>query len=412
MGIYETDAGSPALLRRINSVRVLTELRSGGPRSRSELARQTGLSRPTVSAVIADLEQAGYVVPALEGPGGAIGRPARPFAFSADHKFVVGVDIGAHKIVMLLANLNGEVVTQRHSDSRGIGRRGSSAVIEHLAAEADALLREAQLSRRDLLKVVAGTPGVVSPTGTIELAPQLPGWDATDLEGVLASIFQCPTTVDRETYLSLLAEQWLGQAQKLDDAIYLQIGVGVGAAFLLNGRIYRGMCGAAGEIGLMPLGGQAADGFGPFESAVGGGAFARAGRDLALTPAGSTLLRIAGGNIEAVDASMVFAAAMEGDSNAASIIDRIIDHLALGVASLVCALNPRAIIVAGGLSLAGNALLKPLEQKVANNVPYPPVFIQSDLGDLAVALGAIRLATQDIEEQLVTQMIPAERDPS
>src|SRR5665648_4258 len=92
-----TSATSPALLRRINLVRVLQELRRSGPLSRADVARATGLSRPTVSAVVADLEYAGYVRASGSSGDGLMGRPGQRYEFRADRAYVVGVDIGAHK---------------------------------------------------------------------------------------------------------------------------------------------------------------------------------------------------------------------------------------------------------------------------------------------------------------------------
>jgi predicted NBD/HSP70 family sugar kinase len=216
-------------------------------------------------------------------------------------------------------------------------------------------------------------------------------------------VFDCPVHVEREVTLSLLAEQWLGVAQDLSDGLFVQLGVGVGAGLLIDGHVYRGADGGAGEIGLMPVGSPtpfAGDGLGPFESATGGAALAREGAALARTRRGSKLLELAGGKAHSVTAAMVFAAAAAGDVAAGKVLSKALDVLAQGIAGLVCALNPRAVILSGGMSRAGEQLRGPLESRVATQVPFPPKFLISTVGDEGVALGAVRRVTQTFDFDL------------
>ena len=123
--------------------------------------------------------------------------------------------------------------------------------------------------------------------------------------------------VDNEVHLSVLGERWRGSAQGIDDALYVQVGVGIGGGILIGGDVYRGVGGAAGEIGYLPIfddDDAGRDGLGPFEHAAGGTAFARLGRRAAAAGESPTLLELAGGDLDAIDAEMVFAAADRGDA--------------------------------------------------------------------------------------------------
>lgn len=392
--------GSPALMRRMNLTRVLQELRARGPLSRAELARATGLSKPTVTSVVADLQQRGYVLPIDDDGQQRVGRRPVLFRFRSDLRYVLGLDIGADKLLVLLADLDGNVVASKRRAARELARRGPTAIIAEVAKTAGELLAEVGVDQGDLLAVVAGTPGVVSDAGVVTLAPQLGKWEGLNLRAALSAVFDCPVHVEREVSLSLLAERWRGVAQGLDDALYIHLGVGVGAALLINGEIYRGADGAAGEIGSMPLGPAVRPllaGFGPFESVTGGAALARDGQAAARSPDGAQLLALAGGDPDSVDAAMVFAAAEEQDPSAAAIVAAAAQTLAQGVACLVCALNPHTVVVSGGLSRAGAVLLQPLTSAVAELVPFPPRFLVSTLGDETVALGALRRATETLD---------------
>ena len=398
--------GSPALMRRINAARVLHEIRTSGPVSRADLTRMTGLSAPTVTNVVKYLGASGHVRPLAPERTRPDGRHPTLYEFCADRQSVLGVDIGAYKLVIVLADLDGQVLGMRRRDTSRLRTLGPDELLKLVRETAAELMAEHQVADGDLLAVGVGTPGVVSAGGVVTIAPQLDGWEGLDLRARLAGLFGCRVHVEREVILSLLAEQWVGVAQDLDDALFVQLGVGVGAALLLGGNAYRGADGGAGEIGLMPLhdGGHPRPiaGYGPFESVTGGAALAREGAAAALTADGAAMLAIADSDPTAVSAAVVFEAAAAGDRAASVIVDEALTILAQGIASLVCALNPRAVILSGGMSRAGDQVLRrPLEAKVAALVPFPPVFLTSAVGEEAVALGAIRRVTQTLEQDLI-----------
>jgi glucokinase len=398
--------GSPALMRRINAARVLHQIRTSGPVSRAELTRITGLSAPTVTNVVKYLWASGHVRPLTPERARSDGRRPTLYEFCADLHSVLGVDIGADKLMIVLADLDGQVLGMRRRDTSRLRKLGPDELLKLVRETAAELMAEHEVADGDLLAVGVGTPGVVSAGGVVTIAPQLDGWEGLDLRARLAELFGCRVHVEREVILSLLAEQWVGVAQNLDDALFVQLGVGVGAALLLDGNAYRGADGGAGEIGLMPLSGgrdaRLIAGYGPFESATGGAALAREGAAAARTANGAAMLAIADGDGAAVSAAVVFEAAAAGDRAASMIVDEALTILAQGIASLVCALNPRAVILSGGMSRAGDEVLRrPLEAKVATLVPFPPVFLTSTVGEEAVALGAIRRVTQTLEQDLI-----------
>jgi len=307
---------------------------------------------------------------------------------------VLGIDIGANKVLVLVADLAGQVLAteRRKSDPE--------AVLELVEEAAAAALEAAGVT--NLKAVGVGTPGVVDPaSGRVTLAPQLAGWDGIELGARLEPLFDCPVLVDNEVRLSLLAERWRGAAQEIDDAFLVQIGVGIGGGVLVGGEVYRGAGGAAGEIGYLPLFDEEepSNGLGPFEHAAGATAFARLARRAAAERP-TMLLELAGGDPEAIDPETVFSAAAVGDPVATEVLDDLFDRLARGLAAAIVVLNPATVIVGGGVSRAGERLREPLEQRIHRLVPVPPRVILSQLGDEAVALGGVRLALQEVEQTL------------
>lgn len=390
--------GSPALMRAMNAARVVRCLRSDGSQSRADLARATGLSTPTVTNVVSYLEELGYIERVnggrLEGR-----KPAPRYVYRADRGKVLGVDIGADKTLLLLADLDGTVLGSERFSTPG----GPAKVLEELNAASGRLLTAASASPDSLLLVVAGTPGVVSREGVVTVAPQLSGWEGLNLGQALEKLYDCPVALEGEVTLSLQAERALGVAEGINDALFVHLGIGIGAAVLLGGTIHRGADGGAGEIGEMPYPRTVPDGaawFAPLESVVSGAALRRRGRELAAQPKGSHLLRISGGDPGSVDASTVFSAAREGDPAAQELIRTAMEALAWGLSCLICALNPRTVVIGGGMSPSADLYLPQLKDQVASAVPFAPEWSVSQLGDEAVAVGAVNRATTLVEDNL------------
>lgn len=403
---HRMPAGSPRLLRRINSAAVLRAIRAGAPISRSDLARATGLSKPTVNGAVELLLESGYLTERVAAVDDRTRRPgprARLLSFRGDSGHVLGIDIGANKVLAVVADLTGEVLGTVRRLTGARERQTANAILDLVGAATDDALATAGVDRSTLRAVGVGTPGVVDPvSGRVTLAPQLGGWEGIRLASRLQPAFPCSVLVDNEVHLSVLGERWRGSAQGIDDALYVQVGVGIGGGVLIGGDVYRGAGGAAGEIGYLPIfdddGGR--DGLGPFEHAAGGTAFARLGRRAAAAGESPALLELAGGDLDAIDAEVVFAAAARSDEAAKRIVDELLQRLARGIASAVTILNPSTVIVGGGVSRAGERLREPLERLIADLVPVPPRVVLSSLGDESVALGAARLALQAVEERL------------
>ena len=398
-------AGSPGLLRRINSTVILDRIRNDGPISRAALARATGLSKPTVNQVVELLleqglvEEAADVVDAPRRPG----PRARQLRFRADIGHVLGLDVGADKTLALVADLSGRIVAgARREESGAAGRAAVLSAVEGAARDA---LEAAGLGTDALRMVGVSTPGVVDPaSGRLSLAPQIADWDGLDLGGQLERRFGCPVVADNETRLSLLAECWRGAARDVPHVVYVQVGIGIGGALVLDGRLFRGKSGAAGEISYLldvdepdddAPGGTPT---GPFERAAGGRAYARLGAAAAAGPDGALLRELAGGEAAAVSARTVFAAAARGDAAAAAIVAELTARLGRGVANVATVVDPDLVVLGGGIANAGAALLEPVERTVRAAVPFPPRIVLSELGDDGAALGALRRALDAVDE--------------
>lgn len=392
--------GSPQLMRRMNRVQVLSVLRDQGSMTRPMISKATGLSKVTVDAVVGDLIESVLLVETADGPGGGPGRPARRLSFRQNARHVIGVDIGATKVLIGVADLSGELSHRHRIDTRDL--RTAEHLLDAIRSGLLDSVRRAGIRPEDVGALCIGTPGVVDPvTQMVRLAPQLPGWEDLPL-GTELDLFECGTVlVENEVHLAVMAERWRGAAQGEDDVAYLHLGIGVGLGVLIGGQLLRGAHGGAGEIGYLPLARRD-----PrrrpdrFEERVGAGAYAHRALEMVRAGRGATMLEHAGGNLDALDARVVYEAAAAGDADAVDVVEEILTSTALGISSIVTTLDPSLVIVGGGVSQAGQPMLSRLASKVSDLVPIAPRFALAGLGGQAVLTGAVHRGVEICVEEM------------
>jgi glucokinase len=384
---------TPRSLRLRNQRLVLTEIRRRKTLTRRDLAKATGLAKSTIKEITDELMASGVIEERRDANlEGRVGRPAASLRISRTAGYVLGVDIGADKILVGIAGLDGRLLQLDRTATHDV--RGRAAILEATRETVAKTLRASGAKPESVVVTTIGTPGVIHPkTGRVSLAPQIAGWDGIDLRKELRLPVEGRVDVQRQADLSALAEMALGTAQHVRNLLYVHLGIGIGGALVINGRPYGGHDGAAAEIGYLPLGfgDMPVDrsGFGTFEWAAGGSAFARVGSAAARSPGGKRLRELAGGDPNNVSAAAVFAAAAEGDPEGVKIAAQMAERIATGIAAAICVVNPELTVISGGISLAGEQLLEMVSPRVSQIVPVMPELALSALGEESVVLGAI-----------------------
>ncbi|MBL0780685.1 MULTISPECIES: ROK family protein [Streptomyces] len=368
--------GDPSLLRRINSAVVLHALRGTECATLTEITRVTGLSRPTVEGVVEGQIEAGLVVEvaAEEGAARRQGRPARRFRFRAEAGYLLGLEIGSHRVSAVLSDLDGRILGT--AQKAVLASAPADERLERLRATVADLLRRTGVSRQGVRAVGVGSPGIVEADGTVRLGTALPEWTGLELGERLRRSFRCPVLVENDANTAAVAEHWKGAAAGSDDVVYVMAGLSPGAGSLIGGRLHRGFGGAAGEIGALHLLGRGE------------------------TP--ETLLSTNGEPLHPLDeqaVAAVFADARDGDAQAQAALDRFVRRLVHDVAALVLALDPEVVVI-GGWAAGLDGVLEPLRKELARYCLRTPRVALSVLGEAAVATGALRLALDHVEEQL------------
>ncbi|WP_406115026.1 ROK family protein [Kitasatospora purpeofusca] len=373
--------GDSSLLRRINAAVTLRALREGHAVTLTQLVGDTGLSRPTVEGVIEGLVETGLVAEVEQPPqpdgqpaAGRRGRPARWFRFRAEAGHILGIEIGVHDIRIILADLAGVVVGSHFRPvEETLDAEERLTTVRSVVAE---VLRKAGVSRDNLWAVGVGTPGIVDRDGTVQLGTAMAGWTGLDLGARLRRSFRCPVMIENDANLAAIAEHWQGAAVGADDVVFVMAGLSPGAGSLINGRLHRGFGGAAGEIGALHLLGQE------------------------VTP--ERLLSTTGKPLNPLDeaaVARVLKLAREGDEVAQVATDRFLTRLVQSVAALVLAIDPQLVVV-GGWAAGLDGVLDPLRERLARFTLRAPEVALAALGSEVVAMGALRVALDQVEEQL------------
>jgi len=348
-------------LRRSNTARCATHLRDHGPASVSELARATGLSRPTVEAALLDLGSRGLVTTDEANESRGVGRPARVSRFHGDAGYVAGIDIGISRIRVVIADLAGEVCAFK-DDEDGVHTVGEA----RLAAISDLLdvaLREAGVPRERLLIAHVGITGVVSLDGRLLVSHAFPDLQGIDIAGGLSAALGCPIELDNDVNLAAVGEQRLGAARRADDTLFFLIGKQVSAGLVLDGRLRRGRHSAAGELDAASI-------------------------RIPLDENGHIIWRSAPTGRE------VFALAAAGDAAADAEIGAFIAGLADTILVLIQTIDPELVVIGGPVSQAGDRFVAALANAVdrLSSQPVLPRIVASRLGSASIAYGALARA--------------------
>lgn len=361
-------------LRRLNALGGIRALRSAPqPLTLTELAALTGLSRASMGDVVTDLRERGWVAEVEPAPG-VMGRPARRYRFRADAGHVLGLDIGVHKVLATVADLDGHAVASGRT-SAGAGTT-KDARLAAVTRAVEAALQAAGLTYADIWAVAVGTVGVVDREGRIAQVETLPDWAGVDLAGYLRADFSCPVLLENDSKLAALAEQRLGVASGVRDLVYLHAGRRPGAALIINGTLHHGFTGATGEVGLLDATG-----------------WRTMGEHLERCPVAE--------DAPAQDAAaVVFAAARRGDPRALAAVERYAGDLAIGTAAMVLTLDPELVVLGGGFSRSADVLLGPLRRALEPHCLRVPDLRTSALGEDCVVLGAACLALDHLDERL------------
>lgn len=387
----ESTSADLSLMREYNERLVLNLVRRAGRLSRADIAKRTRLSRSTVSSIIVDLIEANLVREVGAGHSHGGRRPIL-LEFNGQAGYVVGVDVGATHILVLVTDLEARSVARLEEpftieEGPGVG-------LERIVRLIGQALEQAGLRMEQVFGVGIGIPGPLDfATGKPIFPPIMPGWHDTPIRERLRERLGKPVHLDNDANLGAIGEYWWGAGRGVRNVAFIKVGTGIGCGLILEGKIYRGEIGSAGEIGHTVI-----DEDGPPCRCGSAGCL----EALAARPAILQAARQSGkfGQQDALSILDLIEAARQGNPTARLLFAQAGRRIGTALIGLVNLLNPGVIIIGGGVARAGSLLLDPLRETVrqrALGVAAPHTrIVESQLGAEAIAVGAVTVVLQEL----------------
>ena len=390
------EGSGSGVLRLLSGQRIVDALFASHPRkmSRAGIARATGLSKPTVSALVADMESAGLVRVAKDSPkSGSIGRPAALYELVPTVRHSVVADIGATKMLIGISDLLGNLVTEREMETGPDAR----TALEGLIGTSTEMLRSID---GPCSGVCIGVPGIYRrDRDRVEQALNLPGFDGLALHSFLAERMVGRIHIENDVNLAALGElTQMGAEQPDRDFAAISVGTGIGLGMVVGGDLYRGGTGSAGEVGSLLL------------SLPAPGAVPVTLEDVASAP---SIRKLFGRAIEdghrsgldpSADVPEIFEAVKAGDDAARSVLDEVAGAMALAVSHLCLIADPRRVVFGGGVG-SNPVFVNAVRLHLSRLVDSPPALAASTLGRRAALVGAVSMSLRSVHESLVSEIL-------
>lgn len=385
-------------------------IRDAGPISRAELGRRTGLSKSTVSLHVERLLNLGLIAEEAT-PSGKRTR----LVFNREAGYVVAIDLGVTSVDVALCDLGGTII--RHEERSIRVSDGPEIVLSEIMAVIDAILSENQVEPGQLYGIGMGIPAPVEfSTGYPINPPIMPGWHKYPLRKILGERYQCLVYIDNDVNLMAVGEMQYGVGRGEENQIFVKVGSGIGAGIILNGKLYRGAKGCAGDIGhislknseeLCPCGNK-----GCLEMVASGRALARLGTKLALEGESHALRRILDEGRE-ITAKDIGDLASQGDLLCVSLIRMSGEAIGEVLAGLINFVNPSLIVLGGGVAGLGGRWLTTIKEVIyRKSTPLATRGLEIRFSELKSKAGVIGAAALVVDEVFsidrVTQMVSQE----
>jgi glucokinase-like ROK family protein len=387
------------LLGNQNKIKVLQLIRNEKEITRAEIIRLSGLSAPTVTRIVESLVQLNLIQ--SEGLGSSIGgRPPQLINFKSKENYVIGIDLGATFIRSALSNLDGEFIFEIHVPTNL--KKGFDGVMEQVGSLIEKLSERASQKSLPLWGIGIAVCGMVNKNSSIVEYSPIFGWKNVNIQEALSEYTSLKIALGNVTHLIALGELLYGVGKDCRNFICVNLGYGIGSGIIIDGKLFGGADGIAGEVGHIVMdrhnNRKGLEGVtGTLEALASGYGIADVARELAKSDATSVLSSL---DTEDIDARRVFEAAKDGDRLAGEIIDNVAGYLSVSIDTLIKLFNTECIVLSGGLVQNGDLLINKIREQVTNyslsGVSRTVPIVQSGFGENAALMGSFSLILERI----------------
>ena len=383
----------------LNKIKVLHLIRNEKEITRSEIIRLSGLSAPTVTRIVESLVQLNLIK--TDGIGSSVGgRPPQLIHFHSKENYVIGIDLGATFIRSALSNLDGEFVFEIQVPTNL--KKGFDGVMKQVGEVIEKLCERANQKSLTLWGVGIAVCGMVNKNSSIVEYSPIFGWENVNIQEALSKYTKLNIALGNVSHLIALGEMLYGVGKEYKNFICINLGYGIGSGIIIDGKLFTGVDGLAGEVGHIVVDkynirkGQEGVA-GTLEGLASGYGIADIARELAKSDKESVLYLMDPADI---DAKKVFEAAKNGDRLANEIIDLVAGYLSIGIDTLIKLFNTECIVLTGGLVQNGDLLINKIRKEVKNlsmsAISRSVPIVQSEFGEYAALMGSFSLILERI----------------
>lgn len=380
--------GNQRTLNEINMSIVLDRIRKSKNSSRSSLARELNLSLPSISRIVKKLIDCNYIYENGSGES-SVGKKPINLKFNSDRSYIIGIGVDIDYIELMLSDLSGNEKNIIYKEfSKNLQPEKMLGIINYYISN---IIKSSGVED-DKVKIISiGVPAMVeSKTGLLKVCPTIPVWEGINLSEVLESMTGKKVLVENVANMAILGEFWKGVARDFQKVVLIAIGTGIGAGIILDGRLYRGQNGSAGEIGYMfidkNLPKEQSEPFGQLEYLASNTALWR------------KCIKINFGGKHLNDISYL----IDENVEQKEIILEILDNLAFGISNLISVLNPELIVIRGALFDEYGFCLNYLQKKVKELSPFETNLALSSLKYKDVIYGSVYLALNYLDRSILS----------
>ncbi|WLD92799.1 ROK family transcriptional regulator [Alkalihalobacillus sp. AL-G] len=400
--MHEGLRGSFQLMKSLNRSIILNKIRVEGPISRADIAKQIQLTPPTVSNIVKELIDTGFVFESKQGESIGGGRKPTLLELNARNFYIIGLDVGPKYLRTIMADLNGKLI---ESSSEIIPESVTNeGLIELMRNAIKNIIDNYQKEKEKFIGIGVGMHGAVDVQKGISLfAPSLHLRDIP-IKEIFEYEFDMLVKVENDARAMALGESWFGNGNGSKNVITINVGRGIGAGVVLDGELFYGEHFIAGELGHMTidLSGPKCDcgNYGCLQTLADGPAIARRAIKEISIGSDSILTDWVEGKLEQIDGELIYKAAERGDELCINILKQTGKYLGIGLTNLIHILNPERIVIGGGVSNSGEFILGPLKEtiqkRVLTNAAKKTDIVLSNLGENGGAIGAVALILVEI----------------
>ncbi|MGD8780821.1 MAG: ROK family protein [Ignavibacteria bacterium] len=382
------------LLRQRNVTVVIDKIISDGPITNREIVNSTGISFAKVNNITTMLNKIGLTIDnGKEESSG--GRRSTLFDINPNFKYTIGCQLSHTRINTIIGNLKGEIILD---ESRPFNKEdGKEAVLKILIEMIDQIIKKSEIPLEKFLGIGLSIAGLFNPNDNTAIPfPHLVKWGNVAFKEILAEKFKLPSYILNVANAAALAELNFGLGRGKESVLYINVGTGLGLGIILNGKLYEGVSGSAGEFGHISV-----DDHGPLcecgnlgclEAIASTQAIVKQAKALLQQGVGSSILSMVDYDVNKIDFDLISQAANESDKLAFNLIDKMGQNIGEGIVTLINLFNPERIIIGGKIGCAANIVnnsITNIVQKRALEIPRRHTeIVFSKMGDYTGTIGA------------------------